>query len=129
MLVTNRPTLVLSDDWAIEPSSTAGAARSTSKGHLRLRTRSGRDITASVPEMHGIADQIPTGTILDGELVAGRGRPGDFYRLGPGLSSRNRRMPVSFVAFDVLALDGQLVTALPYGERRHLLTELRFEGS
>jgi ATP-dependent DNA ligase len=37
-------------------------------------------------------------------------------------------MPVSFVAFDVLALDGGLVTGQPYRERRRLLEELRFEG-
>jgi bifunctional non-homologous end joining protein LigD len=95
---------------------------------LRVRTRSGRDITALVPELHGIADLIPNGTILDGEPVAGQGRPGDFYRLGPGLSARNRRMPVSFVAFDVLATHGELVTGQPYRERRRMLEDMQFEG-
>ncbi len=128
MLVTNRPTLVLTDGWAVEPKLDGWRAMLYVEDALRVRTRSGRDITASVPELHGIADQIPAGTILDGELVAGQGRPGDFYRLGPGLSARNRRMPVSFVAFDVLALDGDLVTGQPYRERRRLLEELRFEG-
>ncbi len=68
------------------------------------------------------------GTILDGELVAGQGKPGDFYRLAPGLSARNRRMPVSFVAFDLLAVNGDLITGKPYRERRRLLDDLRFQG-
>lgn len=37
-------------------------------------------------------------------------------------------MPVNFVAFDELALHGELVTAQPYRERGRLLEELRFEG-
>lgn len=129
MLVTNRPTLVLTDGWAVEPKLDGWRCAVYLDDRLCIRTRSGRDITASVPELHGITDQQPAGTILDGELVAGQGRPGDFYRLGPGLSAKNRRMAVSFVAFDVLALDGQLITEQPYRRRRRLLEDLMFEGS
>ena len=128
MLATNRPSLVLTDGWAVEPKLDGWRAMIHVDDRLRVRTRSGRDITESVPELHGIADQVPPGTILDGELVAGQGRPGDFYRLAPGLSARNRRMAVSFVAFDVPAFDGALITATTYRHRRALLEGLHLEG-
>lgn len=57
------------------------------------------------------------GTILFGELVAGHGRPGDFYVLHQGLSAQQRRAPVSFMAFDSLAVCGDLVTGQPSRER------------
>jgi len=44
--------------------------------------------------------------VLDGELVADAGRLSDFYRLGPALARRHRAVPVAFVAFDLLWLDG-----------------------
>lgn len=128
MLATNRPALVLTDGWAVEPKLDGWRTLIYYDDRLRVRTRSGRDITASVPELHGIGDQLPAGTMLDGELVAGQGRPGDFYRLMPSLSSRHRTTAVSFMAFDVLAIDGSLVTSRPYRERRRLLEELDFKG-
>jgi ATP-dependent DNA ligase len=72
---------------------------------LTVRTRSGRDATGSVPELQGLADCLPAGTVLDGELVAGKGRPLDFYRVAPTLATHRRVQPVSFVAFDCLAVE------------------------
>ena len=47
--------------------------------------------------------------VLDGELVAGQGRASDFYSVLPGVAARNRRAPLTFVAFDVLAFDGPVI--------------------
>jgi bifunctional non-homologous end joining protein LigD len=66
--------------------------------------------------------------VHDGELVARQGRPFDFYGLAPRLSARapasvarrRARTPVAFAAFDVLYLDGETVTRVPYLERRTL---------
>jgi ATP-dependent DNA ligase len=59
MLATNRPTLVLTDGWAIEPKLDGWRCMTYVDDRLRIRTRSGRDITASTPELHGIADRVP----------------------------------------------------------------------
>ena len=37
-------------------------------------------------------------------------------------------MPVSFMAVDALAVDGEVITNQPYRARRRLLEGLRFEG-
>jgi bifunctional non-homologous end joining protein LigD len=63
--------------------------------------------------------------VLDGEPVAGAGTLTDFYRLGSALAVRRRAgAEVSFVAFDLLWLDGEPLTGQPYAERRKLLDGL-----
>ncbi|HSH62379.1 MAG TPA: RNA ligase family protein, partial [Acidimicrobiales bacterium] len=95
-----------------------------------VRTRRGRIVTESVPELRGLAEEVPRGTVLDGELVAGQGRASDFYRLGPQMA-RRRRPPqgLTFVAFDVLHLAGQQVTGLAWAQRRQLLEVLELNGA
>src|SRR5262249_40933562 len=71
------------------------------------------------------------GVVLDGELVAGQGRAQDFYRLGGRLSVRRplaialkrAETPLTFVAFDVLWLNGSTIDE-PYLHRRELLDGL-----
>ena len=107
------------DGWAAEPKLDGWRARVLADdGKVRLRTRSGRDISSSVRSIDRLADRR---VVLDGELVADAGRMEDFYRVGPALA---RRCQVSFVAFDVLWLDGELLTGRPQLERRRILDEL-----
>jgi bifunctional non-homologous end joining protein LigD len=75
--------------------------------------------------------------MLDGELVAfdEEGRP-SFSRLQRRMhveASRLRRhlveeVPVVYVIFDLLHLDGRSTLSLPYEERRRLLEELSLQG-
>ena len=107
------------DGWAAEPKLDGWRARVLADdGQVRLRTRSGRDISSSVRSIDRLADRR---VVLDGELVAEAGRMEDFYRVGPALA---RRCQISFVAFDVLWLDGELLTGQPQLERRRILDEL-----
>ena len=100
---------------------------------VTVRSRTGRDITNSVPVLAGLAGVVPAGSVvLDGELVAGTGDAWSFYRLGPRMNARrpsapSARTPVAFACFDVLWLDGD-VTAKTYCERRALLEELDLRG-
>jgi bifunctional non-homologous end joining protein LigD len=49
-------------------------------GALRVRTRTGREVSASLPELDGLGDALASHTaILDGELVACRDGAVDFY--------------------------------------------------
>jgi len=84
-------------------------------------------VTTSLPELAGLAEQVPDGT-LDGELVAGGGRSVDFYSVGPSMMARRRREPLTFAVFDVPHLAGEATTSLPYRHRRRLLALLELNG-
>ena len=62
--------------------------------------------------------------VLDGELIAGAGRPAEFYELAGAMAARRRDRPLCFVAFDVLRLDGTSLLNVPQQERRQLLQQL-----
>jgi len=103
-------------------------------GQVRARSRSGRDVTAAFPELADVAAALgPTRAVLDGEVVAfgPDGKP-DFDRLAHRMHVADAaaarrlagRIPVSYLVFDLLFLDGRATTALPYDERRALLARL-----
>jgi bifunctional non-homologous end joining protein LigD len=107
-------------------------------GRLRLRSRNDLDVTAAYPEVRGLAEQLGSvPAVLDGEIVAldEAGRP-DFgllqRRMGVTKPAQVRRLadevPVVYLVFDVLYLDGRSTTGLPYPDRRELLEGLRLEG-
>jgi bifunctional non-homologous end joining protein LigD len=68
--------------------------------------------------------------MLDGELVSfdDDGRP-SFELLGRRMLMRDRSIPVCFLAFDLLAIDGVSTITQPYAERRAILDALDFAGS
>ena len=99
-----------------------------------LLTSNGIDATRRYPELGALAATLAGHTVvLDGEVVAfdDKGRP-SFGRLqhrmhvGGAAEVRRRaeEVPVSYILFDLLHLDGHDVTPLPYAERRRLLTDL-----
>lgn len=107
-------------------------------GRLRLVSRSGNDVTARYPETRGLGAALGARqAVLDGEIVAfdDTGRP-DFQRLqqrmhvdGPGRVQRLARdMPVTYVLFDLLWLDGHGLMDRPYDERREALLALGLGG-
>jgi bifunctional non-homologous end joining protein LigD len=128
MLATNaRPDVRY--EWAVEPKLDGWRTLVYVDGGLRVRTRRGRVVTESVPELTKLLDAVPDGTVLDGELVAGQGRASDFYRLGPQMARRRRpAIGLTFVAFDVLHLAGEDTTQLPWRQRRRLLEILELQG-
>ncbi len=106
-------------------------------GRVRAWSRRGRDITAAYPELRELGRALgTTEVLLDGELVAfdPEGRP-SFERLQRRMHASEtaaRRLaadvPVTYVAFDLLHLDGRPTLRLPYRERRRLLERLELEG-
>ena len=96
---------------------------------LSVRTRNGHDITSTVSELTSRPSALHRRrVVLDGELVAGAGRPEDFYGIAGRVASRRPVTTLTFVAFDVLFLDGEVVCDRPYVERRALLDELNVSG-
>lgn len=99
---------------------------------LAVTSRNENAITAAYPEIHGLADVLPVGTLLDGEVVAfDEGRP-SFSRLADRMHVRDaaraarlaQSNPVTLMAFDLLRLGGDDLTAQALTARRARLEEL-----
>lgn len=108
--------------WAVEWKLDGYRCQVLTGPHPQVRTRRGRNITDRVPELEALSRVGPE-MILDGELITGAGRPTDFYALAGAVASR-RSTGVTFVAFDLLWLDGCSLLEHPYDDRRTLLERL-----
>ncbi|MFJ3338757.1 ATP-dependent DNA ligase [Streptomyces sp. NPDC086766] len=96
---------------------------------VELGSRTGKPLTRYFPELVGaLRERVPERCVLDGEIVIAREGRLDFdaltERIHPA-DSRVRmlaeRTPASFVAFDLLALDGESLLDVPLSDRRALL--------
>ncbi|XRQ12069.1 non-homologous end-joining DNA ligase [Actinomadura welshii] len=102
----------------------------------RATGRRGGDVTSRYPELSALADLLPShDVILDGEVVAFQdGRP-SFERLQRRMHVAHpdprliREVPVRYVVFDLLFLDGNVLYDVPYMERRALLDDLDLAGT
>jgi bifunctional non-homologous end joining protein LigD len=123
--------------WSFEVKWDGWRALVCVDGGLKVRTRSGRQVSDSLPELASLVDALGgRSAILDGELVACPDGVVDFYALAPRMlhsgrmaSWAARELPVTFVAFDLLHLDGEDLTSRPLVERKGLLDELQLVGS
>ena len=106
-------------------------------GRPHARSRTGNDLTPSFPELRALGRAIGvTQLVLDGELVAmDEHRRPNFgliqHRLRVSESrgrARAMKIPVDYIIFDLLHLDGRSLLTLPYLERRRLLEELDLNG-
>jgi ATP-dependent DNA ligase len=97
-----------------------------------LQARSGRLFTAHFPDLaRAVAEQVPEGVVLDGEIVVWHAGRVDFLAVQRRHLTHPRHtealageLPASFVAWDVLE-DGGLDWRLrPYRERRVRLLQL-----
>lgn len=92
-------------------------------GRVFLQSRSRRDLSGEFPEIAAhLGAHLPAGTVLDGELCAYREGRLSFTDLLRSHRDRERAgVPVSYIAFDILAVPGRDVRALPLRERWELL--------
>ena len=99
---------------------------------VSLFSRQNKDLGRYFPEvLAAVAEQVPPGCVVDGELVLWSGGRLDFDALQlrlvtarAALPALVRDHPASFVAFDVLAVAGHDTRGLPFTDRRALLEEL-----
>jgi bifunctional non-homologous end joining protein LigD len=139
MLATLSDELPVGPQWAYELKWDGIRALALVEGAPpRMWTRNGNDITGRYPELDPLADGLGGhAALLDGEIVTfdDRGRP-SFERLQRRMhvtdAGEIRRLsvevPVVYLLFDVLWLDGRAVTGLPYAERRALLDDTVEDG-
>ena len=93
-------------------------------GQVALQSSNLIDVTRKWPSLAAIADDVnATSAVLDGEVVCldaeGNSR---FEWLQQGT------YPVTFVAFDVLHIDGHDTTELTFEQRRSLLEQVLDDG-
>ncbi len=107
-------------------------------GRVRLQNRNLRDMTVQYPELRGLGRALGSNdAVLDGEVVAldEQGKPRFELmqrRMHVGSESAINRLtksiPVVYMIFDLLYLDGSSTMALPYTERRSKLEALGLRG-
>ncbi len=100
-----------------------------SPAEVFIQSRDLRPLDRYFPELHDVLlTALPDGCVVDGEIVIATPRGLDFdalqMRLHPAASRVNKlakETPASFVAFDLLAIDGRNLREAPFAERRALL--------
>jgi ATP-dependent DNA ligase len=99
---------------------------------LYIQSRELKPLDRYFPELHdALLDRLPPGCVVDGEIVIATPDGLNFdllqMRLHPAASrvaKLSKEFPSSFVAFDLLALDGQSLMERPQVERREKLETL-----
>jgi len=103
-------------------------------GGCSLWSRGEELINEAFPELIALAEQLPQGTALDGEVIVWHGdaeTPESFAslqrRLGRKAPSRSlqRDCPAAFVAYDLLEHEGSDLREIPLHKRRKRLEELQ----
>ncbi|BEP12032.1 hypothetical protein acdb102_03430 [Acidothermaceae bacterium B102] len=107
-------------------------------GRARVMTRNDREVLAQYPELRALAESMgSTQAVLDGEIVSfdAEGRP-SFGRLqqrmhvtkAAALDRLKVDVPIHYLIFDLLHLDGRSLLDAPLSERRALLDGLKLAG-
>src|SRR5688572_30627876 len=102
-----------------------------------IQSRDLRPFDRYFPDLHALFEErLPGGCVIDGEIVIATKSGLDFdalqMRLHPAASRVDklaRETPASFVAFDLLAADGEDLRARPLAERRQALEKLLAKAS
>ena len=122
------------DKWLFEPKwDGVRTLTACFKNETLLVSRNQNDITATYPELGRLHDHlVAIDAIVDGEIVAlDKGRP-SFEKLQSRINLANQRdieravksIPVTFIAFDLLYLDGRSLIELPIEQRKEKLDAL-----
>jgi DNA ligase 1 len=100
-------------------------------GAFALWSRGEELITDRFPEFAPLADFLPQGTVIDGEIVAwGQGQPLPFAALQKRIGRKTvpkkllTEAPARMLAYDLLEADGEDLRALPLRDRRARLVAI-----
>ena len=103
-------------------------------GKVKMFSRNLEDVASSFSEIVSAVSLLPSEFILDGEVLAYRdGRPLHFQELQKRLRRKivtDRLMgeiPIVYVPYDIMYLDGQPLIDRPLTERKKLLSQIRFK--
>jgi DNA ligase-1 len=106
----------------------------TDTGITRIFTRGMEEVTESFPEIATAFKQASGSAVIDGEILAWRnGRALPFSMLQQRIARKKMTedvtsaVPVTFMAYDVMYRDGQMLISEPIEERRRIL-EIAMQG-
>jgi bifunctional non-homologous end joining protein LigD len=139
MLAVTGPVPRDQQNWALEMKwDGVRALAYIERGQVRLMSRTERDITVAYPELTRLGPAVTHKQLLvDGEIVVfGDGGWPEFEALQPRMHVTSAaqaamlagQIPVTYLIFDLLQLDGRPLIDLPYAQRRALLDELNLTG-
>lgn len=130
------------DDWLVEWKYDGIRGQVVKRaGRVWVWSRGEELVTERFPEIVALAQDLPDGTVLDGEIVVWSdepaeppgtwvGRPAPFALLQQRIGRKTltkkvlAEAPATFMAYDLLEQDGMDVRALPQRERRQRLEQL-----
>lgn len=133
MLATSHSSAFDDDAFLFEPKWDGVRALAVCTGETVLVSRRGNAISDAYPELSGLHERlVSTGAVIDGEIVALDGGRPSFERLQGRINLQNprdieraaRSTPVTFIAFDLIYLDGRSIIERPLEERKALLEEV-----
>ena len=114
--------------WAFEPKWDGFRAVAAIDEEPRLDSRQRRPLLRYFPELVSIVETVPSGTVVDGEVVVVDQDALAFdmlqQRIHPAesrITKLSEETPATLVAFDLLAHDGDDLRQAPFVERRERL--------
>jgi len=114
-----------------EPKWDGFRSISWSAPEIRLDSRSQRPLLRYFPELTPALEQLPQGTVVDGEVIVVVDGATDFASLQQRIHPAESRVrmlseatPAELVAFDLLSDDGEDLRSAPFVERRGRLVAL-----
>ena len=103
-------------------------------GNLYIWSRGEELVTDKYPELHPLAELIPDGTVIDGEIMAYKdGEPLPFQLLQKRIGRKNvskkmqAQIPVRIMTYDLIEWKGDDIRELPQQDRRAKLEQLHRE--
>jgi bifunctional non-homologous end joining protein LigD len=121
------------EGWIFELKWDGVRALGVCSDETALISRNRNEITVCYPELHDLHTRlVALDAIVDGEIVAMSGGRPSFEKLQSRINLQNPRdieraakaIPVTYVVYDLLYLDGRTVMDLPLTRRKELLDEL-----
>jgi ATP-dependent DNA ligase len=114
-----------------EPKWDGFRSISWSTPEIRLDSRSQRPLLRYFPELTSALEQLPEGTVVDGEVIVVVDGATDFASLQQRIHPAESRVrmlseatPAELVAFDLLSHGGEDLRSAPFVERREQLVAL-----
>lgn len=118
-------------EFVYEPKWDGFRSLSWSPPEIRLDSRNERPLLRYFPELRSALEQLPEGTVVDGEIVMVVDGVTEFdtlqQRIHPAesrVSMLSEKTPAEIVAFDLLAHRGDDLRETPFSKRRERLVDL-----